>query len=156
MSSGGGAKVDGRSAAIAFRLLEFAREEVVAAPIDGVFDDARNPRLPLEEAVDRMQAYLQTDFAGYLFTSSLHAGDLHHLIEATPGMQPDHARAIYLYTAVEPLYAKLNEALRSSSRMLLQDVFFPYLRLLLEALGCLPRAEKQTLYRGVNRDLVAE
>mmetsp|Transcript_71823 Transcript_71823/g.134312 ORF Transcript_71823/g.134312 Transcript_71823/m.134312 type:complete len:203 (-) Transcript_71823:89-697(-) len=61
--------------------------------------------------------------------------------------------AVMLYTsnAIDP---ELNEVLRSEDRGKIKK-FFPYLRLLLEALGRLPQQNKE-LYRGVSVDLFDE
>ena len=73
----------------------------------------------------------------------------------TPDITHDHLRAIYLYTT-DAIYPMLNAELRSSNRGLLKEHFFPYLRLLLEAIALLPRMDNQHLYRGVQKDLVSQ
>merc|ERR1712130_126246 len=58
--------------------------------------------------------------------------------------------AIMMYTS-NAIYKDLNSALRSEDRVKIKK-YFPYLRLLLEALGRLPQGKK-TLWRGVGVDL---
>ena len=65
-------------------------------------------------------------------------------------MTDDQAAAIYLYTQDTPVYRILNSALRERNRAVLLP-FFPYLRLLLSALHCLP-ALSMHVYRGVRGD----
>ena len=156
MSGSGGGGAQPASGRETCRVVDFVREDGVAGPIAGLFSDTHNPRVGLALAIDRMAGHLETDLASWVYISNVVVERNQALIDATPGMRPDHVRAIYLYTAACPLYTKLNAALRSSDRELLSTVFFPYLRLILEALGLLPRAPKQEVFRGVNRNLVAE
>jgi len=58
--------------------------------------------------------------------------------------------AIMLYTS-NAIYKKLNDDLRSEDRGKIKK-YFSYLRLLLEALGCLPQKPK-TVWRGIGVDL---
>ena len=74
-----------------------------------------------------------------------------------PGLSSDGAIAIWIYTADSPLYEQLNDALRRSAREYLKRYFFPFLRLLLEALAAVKRSEgteKRMLNRGVPLNLV--
>merc|ERR1712217_168080 len=68
----------------------------------------------------------------------------------TKPMDPHLYGAIMLYTS-NAIYKKLNEVLRSEDRTKIK-AYFPYLRLLLEALGRLPQQNK-TLWRGIGGDL---
>jgi hypothetical protein len=65
----------------------------------------------------------------------------------------DEAAAITLYTAESDFYKTLNQLLRERKRELLKP-FFPYLRLLLQARGKLPK-HTQPVWRGVTKDLRA-
>jgi len=65
----------------------------------------------------------------------------------------DEAAAITLYTAESDVYKTLNQLLRERKRELLKP-FFPYLRLLLQARGKLPK-HTQPVWRGVTKDLRA-
>jgi hypothetical protein len=63
----------------------------------------------------------------------------------------DHIAAIHMYTQACDFYRTLNACLRNRNRDYVIP-FFPYLRLLLEALRQLP-AQKRVVYRGVKLDL---
>ena len=110
-----------------------------AGPIKGLFD-AANPPVTLKAALAAMETYLGDDLAGEYYTSGQHAktSEVQAAIAAIPGMSDELARAIYLYTVESALYHKLNGALRDKDRAVLRTVFFPYLRLLITALDCLP------------------
>ena len=62
--------------------------------------------------------------------------------------------AIHLYTQEWALYKELNACLRSRDRKKLLP-FFPYLRLLLTALSCIPPSAI-TVFRGVKKDLTGK
>ena len=66
----------------------------------------------------------------------------------------DGAAAIWLYTVEGSLYKQLNATLRDRDRNSLKKFYFPYIRILLEALKALQKKEKQTLNRGVKKALV--
>jgi hypothetical protein len=71
----------------------------------------------------------------------------------TKPMNADLYGAILLYTS-NAIYKELNQLLRDENRENVKK-FFPYLRYLFEAAGCLP-TKKQTLWRGVGVDLFSQ
>jgi hypothetical protein len=144
---------------VAERFTEFVHLEVDLSPIRGVFDDTHNPEVSIADALARVPI----DLADYLFAakrwvtrsgkSTLKGPD------AVPGMTADRAMAIWLYACNSPLYARLNEALRSADRSKLMTEYFPYLRLLLTGMALVRKKEgtdKRMVNRGVPKlDLVA-
>jgi len=146
-------------AAVAERFTEFVHLEVELSPIRGIFDDTHNPEVSIADAIARVPIHL----ADYLFSakrwvvrsgkSTLEGPD------AVPGMTADRAMAIWLYACNSPLYARLNEALRSADCSKLTTEYFPYLRLLLTGMALVRKkagTDKRMVNRGVPKlDLVA-
>ena len=69
-------------------------------------------------------------------------------------LSADHIAAIHMYTQDCDFYRTLNACLRHRNRETIKP-FFPYLRLLLEALRQLP-AQARSVFRGVKLDLSAK
>jgi uracil DNA glycosylase len=118
-------------------------------PISGVMT---SPLVPLSDAItpatgrlaglDQLARRAQ-DFARVLLASG-----------ATTPLGANQIAALHLYTMSSPFYRQLNAALRDPARA--ETVaYFPYLRLLLSALGRLPR-EPLSLWRGVTTDMRAQ
>ena len=138
------------------RFTDHAHSPQGLSPIFGVFDA---PPMPVEAAVAAAAPALLPILDALLYTSKQNlkqAGVKAALArDAARGMTPDHARALYLYTADSPLYQELNGTLREQDRTKLRPCF-GYLRLLLDALDALPKAPgPRVLNRGVPLGLVA-
>ena len=73
-------------------------------------------------------------------------------------MTADLAMGVWMYTCESELYKKLNAAMRTTNRALLQAHYFPYIRLLLDALQLIKLKQgnaSRTVNRGVKCDLVS-
>eukprot|EP00966_Prymnesium_polylepis_P336102 7391425-Prymnesium_polylepis.2 len=126
------------------------------APISGVFNDVRNPRRPIAEALSHQPNDVDAEL--YAARAWAEQADTKAAIAAVPGLAAEMAMAVWLYTCETDLYKKLNAALRNGDRAELMSHYFPYIRLLLEALQLIKRAQgggTLTVNRGVKLDLVA-
>ena len=128
----------------------------VLPPLTGCFDDELNPLVSFDAAVasqpDNLSAFAYQAKQWARRDATVAA------IAAVPGLTADGAMAIWTYTADSPLYVHLNEQLRLESRQGLRP-FFPFLRLLLEALTTIREGggdgQMRMVNRGVTRDLLA-
>jgi len=98
-----------------------------------------------KKRVPRLRSYAQTacEFAKTFINSPL-------------PITTDGIAAIHLYTLewtnkTDSLYYIMNACLRDQNREGIKD-FFPYLKLLLTAMSCLPRTEENIVFRGVIGD----
>jgi hypothetical protein len=145
------------SAVAAERFTEFAHLDVVLSPVRGVFEDAKNPELPLADAVKSVGLDIDAHVYSARAWTRTSAGK--KAITDAPGMTSDRAAAVWLYTCESPMYRELNNALRSTDRTKLKTEYFPYLRLLLSALAVLRKVgggKPRMVSRGVKEDLVAK
>ena len=145
-------------AAQAGRFNDFTHIEGMRNPIIGLFDNAANPEVSISDAVNQLP--FAAELKAQLWTAKQWVKKTlaKTAMAAVSGMTADLAVAIWLYTCECRLYPELNAKLRSESRAELKKGYFPYLRLLVTALGKLRSAqggEKQMVNRGVRLDLVS-
>ena len=143
---------------LAGRFNDFTHVDGMRNPIVGLFDNAVNPAVSISEAVGRLP--FAAELKAQLWTAKKWVKMMPTLtaMAAVPGMTADLAAAIWLYTCESRLYPELNAKLRSESRAELRQGFFPYLRLLITALGKLRAAQgaaKRMVNRGIPLDLVS-
>jgi len=116
------------------------------APIYGVMDQ---PLMVLEKACKRLKgvvAHIDKIVGCAKETAAYKCKGVD-----SNGLTVDERAAINAYTQESPLYLSLNNALRARNRTKVVP-FYPYLKLLLTALGKLPKV-KGAFWRGVKTDL---
>lgn len=114
------------------------------SPIDGIM------ALPLPASLD--EAAKGCCSAGSISGSNRKGADLASKQAGAPtkAMSAALYAAIMLYTS-NAIYADLNKCLRDKNRAKIKR-YFKYLRLLFDAMNCLPR-KKRTLWRGISVDV---
>mmetsp|Transcript_11395 Transcript_11395/g.15772 ORF Transcript_11395/g.15772 Transcript_11395/m.15772 type:complete len:571 (+) Transcript_11395:1-1713(+) len=117
------------------------------APIEGI---SKFPLVPLSDAVKPLFASIKS-LPPFLKNSLKFAREDS---EDNAVLKLNERAAVHLYTQECGFYRKLNEKLRDPLRKGLK-VYFPYLKLLTNALGKLPKFTKK-LYRGVKADLAKD
>jgi hypothetical protein len=129
------------------RMVDIVQEPLeTLLPIEGY---EKTPLVPLEEAVETL-VHLLPRVQTYAYVAKKKCQN------PSDHLTPDESASIMLYTmgwepANECLYVVLNATLRSKDRQKLKPWLF-YLRLLLNALFCLPSIPR-TIFRGVKLDL---
>jgi hypothetical protein len=135
------------------RRVDFSESDEALGPIQGVFDDALNPRVSYADAVGQIPLDLKAEL--YSVRQFLKSQRCLNALAAAPRLNPNHAAVLWLYTCESALYKTLNQLLRARNRAELKAGFFPYLRLLLEAFSVLKTPMTRMVNRGVKCDLVA-
>ena len=123
------------------------------SPIYGIFDNIKNPILSITEAIDG----IPLDLTAFLYQAKKFVDSVSgkKAIAVVPGMTPDMAAAIWMYTCESQLYKTLNMLLRARERNNLLP-YFGYLRLVLEGMKKLSTGKQRMVNRGVKKNLVAE
>ena len=126
----------------------------ISKALDPIIEYAQEPILSLKDACEPLNNILD-DLSKYVSIA----------LESTPAepadkLTKDEAAAIRLYTiewddGTKSLYSVLNLTLRAADRVELKP-WFKYLKLFLTALVKIPCAFKQTVWRGVRRNISDE
>ena len=110
------------SASAPGRFTDYVHIVLTAGPIEGLFDDAANPAMPIVVAVAKAAGALKSDLKAHLFTGGIYvdSADI-KAITAKFSLSRDEVLAIYLYTVESPLYHLLNESLRNKARGMVES-----------------------------------
>jgi len=125
-------------------------------------DDRVNPRVNFKQAVEALPENIKNEIKAEVWFAQKFArgADCRTAMEQYPGLDQDAVASIHLYTNETILYHVMNEKLRSKERDSrdFKRHFYPYIRLLLDALKILAVAKKgkKQVNRGVTKNLVKE